>query len=93
MIIIREAGGSALTRDEGRWHELTAFRAGLDKQGRRKPLREWSAPLVVGGPSLSTAVTEALRPTLVARGMRLTRHPLLRRVRRLARRLRGGGRG
>jgi hypothetical protein len=66
---------------------LTSFRPSVDRRGKAKPLREWSAPLVAGAPAFSAALVEALRPTLIARGLRLTRHPLLRRARRLVRRL------
>jgi myo-inositol-1(or 4)-monophosphatase len=93
VVLIREAGGSVLTRDRGRWHELTLFRPDLDRSGAAKPLRDWSAPLMVGGPDLAPALAAALRPTLAGRALRLLRHPLIRRVRRLVRRVRGGSRG
>lgn len=91
VTIVREAGGSALTRTAGHWHELTYFRPATDpKTGAERPLREWSAPLLIGAPELAWPLTQALRPTLVARAFRLTRHPLLRRAIRLARTTWGG---
>ena len=91
VTIVREAGGSALTRTAGRWHELTYFRPGTDpKTGAARPLRDWSGPLVIGAPELTQPLVLSLRPTLLARLLRLPRHPLIRRSLRLLRTLSGG---
>jgi myo-inositol-1(or 4)-monophosphatase len=79
VTVVREASGSALTRERGRWHELTYFRVPAEK-GRPKRLRTWSAPVVVGSPATTLALVHALRPTLVGRAVRLTRHRWLRRA-------------
>jgi myo-inositol-1(or 4)-monophosphatase len=91
VTIVREAGGSALTRTEGHWHELSYFRPGIDpKTGADRPLRDWSGPLVIGAPELAQPLVLALRPTLLVRVLRLTRHPIVRRTLRLLRRLKSG---
>lgn len=85
VTIVREAAGSALTRDRGRWHELTYFRAGTDRSGAPKRLREWGAPVVIGSPAVATSLVQALRPTLAGRALRLARHRWLRRSLRVLR--------
>ncbi len=90
VTIVREAGGAALTRTAGRWHELSYFRPGVDpKTGSARPLRDWSGPLVIGAPELAQPLVLSLRPTLLARVLRLSRHPLVRRALRLLRALSG----
>jgi myo-inositol-1(or 4)-monophosphatase len=88
VTIVREATGSALTRDGGRWHELTYFRPPAQK-GKPERLRDWSAPVVVGSPATALALVHALRPTLIGRAARLVRRQWLRRTLGLLR----GGRG
>jgi myo-inositol-1(or 4)-monophosphatase len=90
VTIVREASGSALTREGRGWHELTYFRSPAVK-GRPERLRAWGAPVVVGSPATALALVHALRPTLVGRAVRLTRHRWLRRTLELLRR-RGGRR-
>lgn len=79
VTIVREASGSALTRDRGRWHELTYFRAPADS-GTPKRLRDWSAPVVIGSPAIASGMVQALRPTLAGRALRLARHRWVRRT-------------
>jgi len=86
VMIVREAAGSALTREGGRWHELTHFRVADGRTGATRPLREWSAPVVIGSPEIAGGLVRALRPTLVGRALRLTRHRWVRKALRLLRR-------
>lgn len=88
VTIVREAGGSALTREAKLWHELTYFRRPRDRAGAVKPLRDWNAPLVVGSPRVASALAAGLHPTPLARALRIARHPAVRRVVRAARQLR-----
>jgi myo-inositol-1(or 4)-monophosphatase len=93
VTIVREASGSALTRDGGGWHELTYFRTPTVKD-RPARLRTWGAPVVVGSPATTLALVHALRPTFIGRAVRLTRHRWLRRTLDLLRGKRGRrGRG
>lgn len=86
--IVREAGGVALVRSSGGWRDLDLFRPRRDrKTGALRPLREWSAPVIVAAPPLARSVSLALQPTLLGRALRLPHHPLVRRSVKLVRRL------
>ena len=64
VVLIREAGGLALTMSRGRWVPLDRFVApGLGKDGRPRSLRDWSRPVLVGSP----ATLEHVAPNLVPR--------------------------
>jgi myo-inositol-1(or 4)-monophosphatase len=88
VTIVREAGGSALTRDGGRWHELTYFRRSRDRAGALKPLRDWSGSLLVGSPATTAAIAVRLNPTALSRALRVARHPVIRRAVKAAQQLR-----
>jgi len=88
VTIVREAGGSAFTRDGKRWHELTYFRRSRDRAGVLKPLREWSGALLVGSPASTAALAARLNPTALSRALRVARHPVIRRAVRAAQQLR-----
>jgi myo-inositol-1(or 4)-monophosphatase len=87
-VIVREAGGSVLTRTQGRWHELTLFQARRGSDGRPKPLREWGAPVIVAAPPLAMTIATSLQPTLLGRALRVRHHPAVRRGLKLARAIR-----
>lgn len=87
--IVRAAGGGVLTRDKAGWHELERFRASPDrKTGAPRPLRTWSAPVIVAAPDLATTVAAGLRPTPLARVVGTVQHPTVRRTLKIARQLR-----
>ena len=86
--IVREAGGSVLTRTHGRWHDLLIFQPQRDRNDKLKPLREWSGPVIVGAPPLAMTVAVSLQPTLLGRAFQLRRHPAVRRGLKLARAIR-----
>jgi myo-inositol-1(or 4)-monophosphatase len=88
VTIVREAGGSALTREGERWHELTQFQRGRDRTGALKPLRQWSLPIVVAPPPMANAIATGLHPTPLARAMRIARHPAVRQVVKVAKQMR-----
>jgi myo-inositol-1(or 4)-monophosphatase len=88
VTIVREAGGSAFTRDGRRWHELTYFRRSRDRAGALKPLRDWTGSLLVGPPAVTAALAARLNPTALSRALRVARHPVIRRAVRAAQQLR-----
>ena len=87
VTIVREAGGSALTRSGERWHELTFFRRSRDRAGVLRPLRQWSDPLLVGPPAATAALAARLNPTPLSRALRVARHPVVRRAVKAAQQL------
>ena len=74
-VIVREAGGAALTWEGGRWRPIDRFRAPKPdpvKKPRRgekpapppkpKTLRDWSQPVLVAGPGAAGHVGRGLAP-------------------------------
>ena len=64
VLVIREAGGVALTWSRGRWVPLDRFVAPVPgKDGRPRTLRDWARPVLVGSP----ATIQHVAPNLVLR--------------------------
>ncbi|MFN8634437.1 MAG: inositol monophosphatase [Chloroflexota bacterium] len=66
-LIVREAGGAALTWQGGRWRPIVRFRPPVRKPGRKpdekpKTLRDWSQPVLVAGPGAAGHVAAGLAP-------------------------------
>jgi myo-inositol-1(or 4)-monophosphatase len=66
-LIVREAGGAALTWEGGRWRPIVRFRAPVDKPGAKpgkkpKTLRDWSQPVLVASPGAAGHVGAGLAP-------------------------------
>ena len=68
-IIVREAGGAALTWEGGRWRPITRFRPPAPKRGGKskpdqkpKTLRDWSQPVLVAAPGAAGHVGAGLAP-------------------------------
>jgi hypothetical protein len=71
-LIVREAGGAALTWEGGRWRPIERFRAPrprpskLKREPRQpekpKTLRDWSQPVLVAGPGAAGHVGAGLAP-------------------------------
>ncbi|MGI8552189.1 MAG: inositol monophosphatase family protein [Dehalococcoidia bacterium] len=83
--IVREAGGAVLVRQQGRWRDLNHFAIQRDKKGRPRPLRDWTAPVIVAAPPLAASVAANLHPTLLGRVAQVAQRPVVRRGRRIAR--------
>ena len=63
VLLIREAGGLALTRSRGRWVSLDRFVAPAPgKNGRPRTLRDWSRQVLVGSPATIGHVAPNLVP-------------------------------
>ena len=62
-MIVREAGGQALSWRDGRWEPLDRFQvmSNPKKRGERS-LRYWRAPVLVGGSRVAGFVAQHLRP-------------------------------
>lgn len=80
VTIVQEAGASALSRQDGPWQELTLIRPRLLKSGKLRPLREWSASVIVAPPPLAGRMAAMLRPTPFDRAARLLGHPSVQRL-------------
>jgi myo-inositol-1(or 4)-monophosphatase len=68
-LIVREAGGAALTWERGRWRPITRFRPPLPRRTekakpdqRPKTLRDWSQPVLVAVPGAAGHVGAGLAP-------------------------------
>jgi myo-inositol-1(or 4)-monophosphatase len=62
-LLVREAGGAALTWAGGRWRPIERFQAPASRPGKRPPtLRDWSQPVVVAAPGAAGHVGRGLRP-------------------------------
>ena len=63
VLLVREAGGHALTLSRGRWTSLDRFVApGPDKDGKPRTLRHWSRAVLVGSPAAMLHVAPNLVP-------------------------------
>lgn len=63
VLLVREAGGLALTMSRGRWVPLDRFVApGPRKDGRPRTLRDWARPVLVGSPATIQHVAPNLVP-------------------------------
>jgi myo-inositol-1(or 4)-monophosphatase len=62
-VIVQEAGGAALTWEDGRWRPIRRFRIPRSLQGKQaKTLRDWSQPVLVAGPGAAGHVGRGLAP-------------------------------
>jgi myo-inositol-1(or 4)-monophosphatase len=62
-VIVREAGGVALTWDGGRWRRIDRFRPPRSRPGKSSAtLRDWVQPVLVAGPGAARHVSSGLRP-------------------------------
>jgi myo-inositol-1(or 4)-monophosphatase len=62
-LIVREAGGAALTWESGRWQPIHRFRAPQSEPGKKpKTLRDWSQPVLVAAPGAAGHVGAGLAP-------------------------------
>lgn len=69
-IIVREAGGAALSWEGGRWRPIRRFRAPTSEPGKKKSepakkaktLRDWSQPVLVAAPGAAGHVGRGLAP-------------------------------
>ena len=65
VVVVREAGGTALTRVKGRkgWVELERFEVSLNPDpGDLRTLRQWRAPVLLANPQVAWFVAQRLRP-------------------------------
>lgn len=63
VLIVQEAGGSALTWEGGRWRPVERFRVPRTRPGGKpKTLRDWMQPVLVAGPGAVRHVGSGLRP-------------------------------
>ncbi|MBF8268217.1 MAG: Inositol-phosphate phosphatase [Dehalococcoidia bacterium] len=86
VVLIREAGGEVLEWRMGKWRPLQEFVAppGKSGEGTAQALRRWGTPLLVGNPGVVEHLASRTRPR-----RRPSRY-ILRRVRSLWERLKGG---
>jgi len=64
-LVIREAGGHALTWERGKWRHLGRFRVPVQQPGKKPPtLRDWVQPVLVTGPGIVRHVADGLTPHL-----------------------------
>jgi myo-inositol-1(or 4)-monophosphatase len=62
-LIVREAGGHALTWHRGKWRHLGRFRAPVQQPGKKPTtLRDWVQPVLVTGPGIVRYVADGLLP-------------------------------
>jgi Inositol monophosphatase family len=62
-LIVREAGGAALTWERGRWQPIHRFRAPRSELGKKpKTLRDWSQPVLVAAPGAAGHAGAGLAP-------------------------------
>jgi myo-inositol-1(or 4)-monophosphatase len=62
-VIVREAGGAALTWERGQWRPIYRFRAPESIPGKKpKTLRDWSQPVLVASPGAAGHVGRGLAP-------------------------------
>lgn len=62
-LIVREAGGVALTWEGGRWQPIERFRAPPRQPGKKPTtLRDWVQPVLVAGPGAARHVGSGLAP-------------------------------
>jgi myo-inositol-1(or 4)-monophosphatase len=62
-IIVREAGGAALTWEGGHWRPIRRFGAPKAEAGKKpKTLRDWSQPVLVASPGAAGHVGRGLAP-------------------------------
>ncbi|MFN8522419.1 MAG: inositol monophosphatase [Chloroflexota bacterium] len=63
MLVVREAGGSAMVWRRGAWRHLDAFTSPLPTKAKPNPtLRDWVAPVLVVGPGAFDPVVNGLNP-------------------------------
>ena len=60
-LLVAEAGGAVLVREDGQWHPLAAFTPPRRQSGPTAPLRDWRAPLVAGNAETAPFVARELR--------------------------------
>jgi len=62
-LIVREAGGHALTWDRGKWRHLGRFRTPTQQPGKKPTtLRDWVQPVLMTGPGIVRYVADGLLP-------------------------------
>lgn len=62
-LIVREAGGVALTWEAGRWRRIDRFRRPPHRRGKKpSTLRDWVQPVLVAGPGAARHVGSRLAP-------------------------------
>jgi hypothetical protein len=62
-LIVREAGGHALTWDRGKWRHLGRYRVPAQRPGKKPTtLRDWVQPVLVTGPGIVRHVADGLMP-------------------------------